>query len=147
DREHLVDTVLPEPVEAVADDGSGEFEIAEFDRLAGEALPQMLGEDRKFLHGIFIAAAVAAQHHTGLCLHGSCLFVRRKKGQVPGTGEVRLGFSAAPALAPIWVGRTGLAFSSLWNAARLAGLTPSHGESAGQSLPRPAMVQRRRLAD
>lgn len=31
-----------------------------------------------------------------------------------------LGFSAAPALAPNWVGRTGLAFSSSRNAARLA---------------------------
>jgi len=42
----------------------------------------------------------------------------RKKGQVPGT-RVPVSLQLRHWL-PIWVSRSGLAFSSYWNAARLA---------------------------
>ena len=57
--------LLAQPVEAVVDHRIGEFEIAIFDRNAGQALAQRIGERCEFADGALVAAAMAAQHDAG----------------------------------------------------------------------------------
>ena len=106
--EHAGHTLRLEAVEAGADDGGGKFEVAVFDRILRQALLQVFGKDREFPDRVLVAAAVAAQHNTQFFRHWSCLPIKR----APGRGPVR---KTAPALAPLWVGRTGICFQSrLW---------------------------------
>src|SRR5688572_30120064 len=73
----------------------------------------MLGKDGKFRHGIAVAAAMTAQHHTQFFRHSTASSLptlpaaaMRKREEAAS----KPALLAPPALAPNWVGRTGDVF-------------------------------------
>ena len=56
--QHPLHATLSEPIEGIAKNRSGEFEIAVFNRQARHPWPQSFGEAGEFLDSQFVAASV-----------------------------------------------------------------------------------------
>ncbi len=63
-RQHLAHPLSPQGLQPIAQDRSGEFEIAVFNGHRRQMLPQLLGQGSEFSDRQAIAAAVAADQHT-----------------------------------------------------------------------------------
>ena len=65
-RQHVLHPLHAQSVEPVMDHRIGEFEVAVFDRHAGQPVAQCAGQARELVDGSGVAAAMAAQHHARL---------------------------------------------------------------------------------
>ena len=63
DRQHVAHTPATQGIEAVAQDRSGELQVAEFHRHRRQALLELVGQGGELLHRQTVAAAVAADQH------------------------------------------------------------------------------------
>ena len=75
-RQHMIDALLAQLVEAGLDHRSGEFQISVFDGPVGEHRRQLFGQNSEFGNSRFRARTVAADHHAifgGRIMHVTAL--------------------------------------------------------------------------